>query len=75
MAKKARNYKREYQQFHGKPEQIENRSKRNQAARKKKCGPGKEVDHKKPLSRGGTNAASNLRCVTRKKNRQKGKKT
>ncbi|MFZ7164606.1 HNH endonuclease signature motif containing protein [Avibacterium avium] len=35
---------------------------------------GKEVDHKKPLSRGGSNARSNLQLMTKKTNRKKGSK-
>lgn len=75
MAKiKKRDYKKEYAAYHGKPEQIKNRSKRNSARRimKVKVGDPREVDHKKPLSKGGTNAKSNLRVVTRKTNRRKG---
>ncbi len=34
-----------------------------------KVGDGKDVDHKVPLSKGGTNAASNLRVVDRSENR------
>jgi len=30
---------------------------------------GKDIDHKKPLSKGGTNSASNLRLVQPKTNR------
>lgn len=43
-----------------------------------KKGDGKDVDHKKPLSKGGSNSRSNLRVVSRSKNRghgmSKGKK-
>lgn len=73
---KARNYKKEYRDFHGKPEQIKNRAKRN-AARKAaglKKGDKREVDHKKPLSKGGSNRKSNLRVVSRSTNRRKGAK-
>lgn len=73
MAKK-RDYKKEYQDFHGKPEQIKKRSMRNQARRKMNAKPGQEVDHKKPLSKGGTNSRKNLRLVSRKVNRRKGSK-
>lgn len=51
MAKKARDYKKEYKDYHGKPEQIKRRAQRNfarAAAVKKgtaKKGDGKEVDH------------------------------
>ena len=37
-------------------------------------GDNKEVDHKRPLSKGGSNKRSNLRVVSRKKNRQAGQK-
>jgi len=74
--KKPRNYRKEYKEYHGKPEQRKNRSLRNQARRKLKLkkGDGKEVDHKKPLSKGGTNGRKNLRAVSRKTNRKKGSK-
>lgn len=72
--KKKRNYKKEYRDFHGKPEQIANRSKRNKGRRKMKLAVGdpREVDHKKPLSRGGGNGKRNLRVVSRRTNRTKG---
>lgn len=75
MAKK-RNYKKEYRDYHSKPQQRKNRSKRNQARRKLglKKGDSREVDHKKPLSKGGSNAKSNLRAVSRSTNRKKGNK-
>ena len=74
---KKRNYKKEYRDYHGKPEQIKNRSKRNQARRKMglKKGDPREVDHKKPLSKGGSNSKSNLRIVSRKTNRKKSNKS
>jgi len=71
---KKRDYKKEYQDFHGKPDQIKKRSMRNQARRKMNAKPGQEVDHKKPLSKGGTNSRKNLRLVSRKVNRRKGSK-
>lgn len=75
-----RDYAKEYREYHGKPEQIKNRSKRNSARRKAansglvRKGDGMEVDHKRPLSKGGSNHRSNLRIVTRKTNRTKGNK-
>ena len=39
-----------------------------------KKGDKKDVDHKKPLCKGGTNAKSNLRVISRKKNRAAGGK-
>ena len=77
MADNLRDYAAEYRDFHGKPEQIANRAKRNAARAAKmktgavKKGDGKEVDHKVPLSKGGSNAASNTRVVSRATNRHK----
>lgn len=77
MPRKKRNYRKEYDEYHGKPAQRKNRSKRNQARRKLglKKGDSREVDHKKPLSKGGGNGRKNLRAVSRKTNRAKGSKT
>lgn len=76
MAKKKRNYKKEYKDFHGKPQQVKNRSKRNKARKDMglKVGDAREVDHKKPLSKSGSNNKNNLRIVTKKTNRKKGNK-
>lgn len=77
---KNRNYKKEYRDYHGKPEQIANRSERNKARRKMKAElgekaiKGKEVDHIKPISKGGGNQRANLRVVSRTVNRKKGNK-
>lgn len=76
MATKKRNrdYDREYK-WHGTPEQIAKRSARNKARRmmEKELGKsalkGKDVDHKKPLSRGGSNNRSNLQVLSVKENR------
>lgn len=73
-----RDYKKEYRDYHGKPEQVANRAARNHArleatkAGSVKKGDGKEVDHIKPLSKGGSNSASNTRVVSRSVNRRKG---
>jgi 5-methylcytosine-specific restriction endonuclease McrA len=77
MPRKKRDYRREYDEYHGTAEQRKNRSKRNKARRKLKLrkGDGREVDHKKPLSKGGGNGRKNLRAVSRKTNRRKGSKT
>jgi 5-methylcytosine-specific restriction endonuclease McrA len=74
MPRKTRNYRREYDEYHGKAEQRKNRSMRNKARRKLKLkkGDGREVDHKTPLSKGGGNGRKNLRAVSRKVNRKKG---
>jgi len=69
----ARDYAKEYREYHGKPEQIKNRAVRN-AARQQlglKKGDKREVDHKKSLSEGGSNSKANLRVVSRKTNRTK----
>lgn len=70
-----RDYGEEYRSYHGTREQRKRRAARNRAARKKKCPEGHEVDHIKPLSKGGSNKASNLRCVKRGANRRKGNTT
>lgn len=70
-----RDYKQEYQNYHAKPEQKKNRAQRNAARRELERegrvhkGDGKDVDHKKPIRSGGTNAASNLRVTPKGKNR------
>lgn len=70
-----RNYKEEYRRYHGKPEQIRNRAKRNAARRDMEDkgrvhkGDGKEVDHRRALINGGSNAEENLRIISRRANR------
>lgn len=81
MAKKRaaskRNYKKEYQDFHGKEEQIKNRAARNMARRRAEAegkvtkGDDKEVDHIKPLSKGGNNNKANTRVISKSENRRK----
>lgn len=72
---KPRPYKKEYDQYHSTEEQKKNRAKRNAARRKAERdgkvskGDGKDVDHIKPLSKGGTNTPSNLKVKTASKNR------
>ena len=78
--KQDRSYKKEYRDFHGKPEQKKNRAVRNSArakamkAGKVRKGDGMEIDHKRPLSKGGSKGAKNTRVVTRKVNRKKAAK-
>ena len=69
-----RNYKREYDKFHSTPAARKARSMRVMARRKKKLkvGDPREVDHKKPLSKGGGNGSGNLRVTSRSSNRKKG---
>lgn len=65
-------YDKEYQKS---PKQVANRVKRNAARREmtktkgRAAMKGKDVDHKRPLSKGGSNKRSNLRLVSAKKNR------
>lgn len=72
---KKRDYDKEYSSYHGTPEQIKNRAKRNAARRemeksgKVSKGDGKEVDHKTPIRNGGGNSKGNLRVLSRAKNR------
>ncbi len=78
----ARDYKREYREYQGKPEQIKQRAQRNAARAEvvKKKGAaavaGKDVDHKNPIRKGGSNTAGNLRVKSESENRswRKGKK-
>ena len=62
--------------YQAKPKQVKNRAKRNKArAVMKKSGAkvaGKDVGHKRPLSKGGSNAKSNLKVQSRKTNRGHG---
>tara|TARA_R110000803_G_scaffold114284_2_gene182730 strand:+ start:496 stop:753 length:258 start_codon:yes stop_codon:yes gene_type:complete len=71
----ARNYRKEYDNYQGSEEQKKNRAERNaaRAVMEKKGlvtkGDGKDVDHKKPLAKGGTNTSGNLRVAPASKNR------
>lgn len=70
-----RDYKTEYQKYHSRDEQIKNRSKRTTARRKANeegrthKGDGKDLDHVRPLSKGGSNSKSNTRVVSKHTNR------
>jgi hypothetical protein len=67
--------------YNARPEEVAKRVKRNQAratmekAGKVTKGDGKDVDHKKPLKKGGSNGASNLAVKSETANRgwRKGK--
>ena len=74
MAEKARDYKQEYRDYHGRPEQIKERAQRNAARAQMglKVGDSREVDHKRPISQGGSNSSRNLRAVSQTTNRHKG---
>lgn len=75
--KKKRNYKKEYAKYHGTAAYRKRRSMRVLARRKLekmgrvRKGDGRDVDHKRALSKGGTNSLSNLRVVSRYVNRRK----
>ncbi len=70
----ARNYKKEYKDYHAKPAQKKARAARNAARAEMGLSKGdpREVDHKIPLSKGGSNSKKNLRVVARSTNRRKG---
>ena len=61
--------------YNARPEQKKNRADRNAARREMEKagvvhkGDGKDVDHKKMLDNGGSNARGNLRAVDQKTNR------
>ena len=75
MTNGKRDYKKENEKYSSRPEQKKNRAKRNKARReaiaagRTRKGDGKDVDHKHPLSKGGSNARSNTRVVSRSTNR------
>lgn len=70
-----RDYKREYEKYHSSAEQRANRSKRTVARNQSNAegrthkGDGKDLDHKTPLSKGGSNAKSNTRVISASSNR------
>ena len=76
MARAKRNYRKEYDEYQGKPEQIARRSQRNKARRaaeKKgqvRKGDGKEVDHL-GSNRKGKLDNSKVKVVSKKKNRSR----
>ena len=68
-----RDYRREYDKYHSRPDQIKNRDERNAAHAAVEKATGKDikgdVDHVKPLSKGGSSSPSNLRVTSPGKNR------
>ena len=72
---KPRPYKHEYEMYDGTPAVKKKRAERNKArAIMEKAGlvhkgDGKDVDHKKPLSKGGATVKSNLRVKSASDNR------
>ena len=76
-----RNYRSEYDNYQGKPEQIKKRAERVKARRMMEKtgaatkGDGKDVDHKKALSKGGKTVRSNLRVKDASANRSYARKS
>lgn len=70
-----RDYKKEVAKYTSKPEVVKKRVEQNKARRMMekeglvRKGDGKDVDHKTPLSKGGTTSRSNLRVVDSSSNR------
>lgn len=70
-----RDYKKEYANYDGTPAVKKKRAQRNKARRMLERegvvqkGDGKDVDHKTPLSKGGTTVRSNLRAKPASANR------
>ena len=75
MPRNPRRYDLEYAAYDGTPAVKKKRAMRNAARRQAmrdgvvSKGDGKDIDHKVPLAKGGTNAKSNLRAVSASKNR------
>lgn len=75
MTNGKRDYKKEYAKYQGKPEQIKARSERSVTRVKANNdgtthkGDGKDIDHIKPLSKGGSNTKGNERVVSAGANR------
>ena len=72
---KPRPYKQEYENYDGTEKVKKKRAERNKARRMMEAaglvhkGDGKDVDHKRPLSKGGSTGRSNLRVVSVNANR------
>jgi hypothetical protein len=75
MTNGRRDYKKEVAKYTSRPDVVKKRVEQNKARRmmekagKVRKGDGKDVDHKTPLSKGGTTTKSNLRVVSRSNNR------
>jgi len=74
-----RDYKKEYANYQGKPDQIKKRAERVKARRMMEKtgaahkGDGKDVDHIKPMRSGGTSTKGNLRMRSKSANRSDNK--
>lgn len=74
MTNGRRDYKKELNwEKSSKPGRVKDRAKRNTARKMSglSVGDSRQVDHKKPLSSGGTNSKKNLRVVSAKTNLKK----
>lgn len=75
MTNGKRDYRKEYDKYQGKPEQIKQRTERTTARRQANAagithkGDGNDIDHIKPLSKNGKNVKSNERVVSASVNR------
>ncbi len=73
--KSVRDYRRENLEYNSKPSERKKRSERSVARVRANRegitskGDGKDLDHKRPLSKGGSSEASNLRVVSASSNR------
>lgn len=76
-----RDYKTQYAKYDGREDVKKDRAKRNAARSqlekegKVRKGDGKDVDHKRPLSKGGSTGRSNLRVASRSSNRSFARKS
>lgn len=75
MTNGKRDYKKENEKYNSRPEQIKKRSERTVTRRQANAsgethkGDGKDIDHIKPLSKGGANTKANERVVPKSVNR------
>jgi len=75
MPRRIRDYEDEYKKYGGTSKQKKNRAKRNKARAMLEAeglvhkGDGKDVDHRKALSKNGSNSRSNLQAISAGKNR------
>lgn len=75
MTNGRRDYKKEVAKYTSRPEVVKKRVEQNKARREMereglvKKGDGKDVDHRVPLSKGGSSDRSNLRVVPASSNR------
>lgn len=69
---RCRDYDEEYKRDHSSKEAIADRTARGRDRKTAGCKKGQEVDHRRPLSKGGTSRDSNLQCISLHENRTKG---